>query len=72
MWKPKTDDHRRLMAETIAAVAAWKKAEEDMYAAFAAARDGGVKMTHLLEAVGDEPSSATVYRHIGRGDGAAS
>lgn len=62
-WTP-DDEHERLMDETVEAVEAWKAAEKAMWAKFVEARARGVKINHLLDRIGDEPSRATVFRRL--------
>jgi len=65
-WVPQTDEHRRLVAELVAAADAWREAEAQMWAKFEAARSGGVALVYAAERA-DVPR-ATLYRHLPRAD----
>lgn len=69
-WSPETDEHRRLVEETVAAVKAWRAAETAMWAKFVEAKAAGAKVSYLLNAIEeddptrDDPSRATVFRRL--------
>jgi hypothetical protein len=62
VWRPETDEHRRLVAAAVRAAKAVADAEAALWAALAAGRDGGVPVTYLVDKTG--VPRATVYRHL--------